>query len=116
MAIKTSELMKAARKEAIARLRAMSFEELLERSIANQGSTTVEFLTACKAGFPVITETTTEKTVMSEEFTVGVSAYAHASYSRSSAFAAATAFCCQAWKRVAASPIGANDLLLPAAA
>lgn len=100
-AIKTTEKMKAARKAAMARLRAMSFEELLENSVANLGTTTVEFLTACKHARPV--RVTVEKTVMREEFTVSAATFTKEQYLGGSKFAAAAAICTQAWSSVADS-------------
>ncbi|MFC0669439.1 hypothetical protein ACFSKY_06420 [Azotobacter chroococcum] len=69
-AFRTTEKMKAARKAAMDRLRGMSYSEMLERSLANQDSTTVSFLMACQSEQPFLAESHHAEMVIQEEFTV----------------------------------------------
>ncbi|HBN8336091.1 TPA: hypothetical protein ACXIHA_003842 [Pseudomonas aeruginosa] len=87
MALKSTERMKEARRIAIERLRAMSFDQLLERSLANQDSTTVEFLSACSQLDTLIhshelEEAPAERSLLKQQYTISFKFDYHVDYHR----------------------------------
>ncbi len=94
---KTTEKMRTARKAAMARLRAMSYEELLEHSLANQNSVTVAFLSSCQSERPFVEATHQPVMVMQESYTISTPTQSRGVYQGGGSLAAAAAsFCAQA--------------------